>query len=454
MRVVMKFGGSILDSVEDFERIVEMIKGRNSEEIIIVLSALNGTTDSIIEATDNALDEQGTIAEFMGAIEKRHLDIAAGIKNNKIREETEGKINSKLKVLERALYGINYLRECPPRIRDFVHVFGERLAVILLEGLLLDSGVKAKGFGSDEVGILTDGNFGKATPIMAEVEKNLKKNVEPLLKENVVIITGFFGVDKQGNTTSFGRGGSDFLAGIVAAAMNTDALELWKDVDGFMTADPKIVENAKLIRHLSYNEAEELGYFGAKIFHPRTATPIRGRGIKIMIKNILKPKAQGTTISSKSNINSEVVKSVAAKSNIALITIRSPEIVGVPGMLTMIFSALSEKGISVDVVSTSEAAVSLTIDKEDLEAAKKALENLEMEIEKISFDSDVGLIGIIGEGMRNTPEIAGRLFSCLGKEGINVEMISQGASEINISFVIKSKGVGKVIKKIHEEFMG
>ena len=448
----MKFGGSILSSKEDLQRIAMLVKERREkEEICAVVSALKGVTDLLIQASEEAINGDTSIKKFLANLREMHLGLILGLEKKEARIEATKKLNEKLAILEKALYGINYLGELSERSKAVIYTFGERLSAILLEGYLVDAGLDTCLVEANEV-IVTDSCFSTASPDMKKTAGKAKE-LGKMLKENTVVVTGYLAADEAGIITCLGRGGSDFSAGILANVLDADSLELWKDVDGFMSADPKAVKEAVLLTSLSYEEAEELGYFGAKILHPRTILPLREKGIKAVIKNILKPGVEGTVISDAKEEKESIVKSIATQPKIAVICLKSAAIVGKPGALSHIFSSLAKEEISVDLVATSETGLSLTIMEKDGEKAVMALENCPIEFDSMEIAADVAMIGLIGEGLKKRAGIAGRLFTCLGNEGINVETISQGGSEANISFIVKEESLEKAVKAIHSEFM-
>ncbi len=453
MLTVMKFGGSILSSKEDLQRVAALVKKRRDkgEELCLVVSALKGVTDKLIEASEKALKDRKAIETLIYGLRRTHLGLAMELGGEAVGKNAAKKLKEKLDILEKALYGINYLGELSERSKALVFTFGERLSAIIVAAYLEENGVKASALDASKA-IVTDRRFSQARPIMDKTREKVKEEIAGNLKERIIVVTGYLGADGKGNITCFGRGGSDFSAGIIASALNADSLELWKDVDGFMSADPKLEKDAELIHNLSYEEAEELGYFGAKIIHPRTVVPLKEKKIKIVIKNILTPEKQGTVVSVERSKHEKIVKSIASRDNIARVCLKSAAMIDHPGVLAKVFGTISKEGISVDLVSTSEAGISFTINESDLEKAKKALENECADFESISFDSDVAMIGVIGEGMRRKPGIAGKVFGALGKKDINVEMISQGSSEINLSFLIKQKDLENAIKTIHQKF--
>lgn len=453
MLTVMKFGGSILSSKEDLERVAALVKRRRDaeEELCIVVSALKGVTDTLIQASESALKDRKAIDTLLSGLRQTHLGLAMELDGEKAGKNAIKKLKEKLDILEKALYGINYLGELSERSKALVYTFGERLSAIIVAAYLEESGIKASALDASKA-IVTDKCFSQANPIMGKTAEKVEKEIAGELKERVIVVTGYLGADENGNITCFGRGGSDFSAGIIASALNAGSLELWKDVDGFMSADPKLEKDAELIHNLSYEEAEELGYFGAKILHPRTVVPLKKKKIKIVIKNILTPEKEGTVVSAERSKHEKIAKSIASRNNIAMVCLKSAAMIDHPGVLAKVFGAVSREGISVDLVSTSEAGISFTINESDLEKAKKVLESEFTDFESISFDSDVAMIGVIGEGMRRKPGIAGKVFGALGENEINVEMISQGSSEINLSFLVNQKDLENAVKIIHKKF--
>ncbi|MDP2974051.1 MAG: aspartate kinase [Candidatus Diapherotrites archaeon] len=451
--VVMKFGGSILSKESELRTLADVVKKRaEKEKIVIVASALKGVTDSLINAAGACLESSEKIESNIAAIREKHFEIVAGIKDGKIRENVEKELLKKLTLLERALYGISYLKELSPRSLDLVQTLGERLSVLLLEAYLQDNGIDAVAL--DDACIVTNSDFGQALPLMQETKEELGKRAGKILQKSIVILPGFFGTDKKGNIVSFGRGGSDFSAAIIAAALEANALELWKDVDGFMSADPKIVNGARLLSNLSYDEAEELGYFGAKIMYPKTVLPLREKGIPIIVKNILAPEKIGTVVSKEKHRHETIIKSIAVKRSIACVTLRSPAFVGQAGVLHKIFSAMANACVNVDLVTTSETGVSFTIDESDLQAAKEAVPSIDLVLEEVNFDKEVAMVGLVGEGLKRTAGVASKVFNCLGKHGINAEMISSGSSEISLSFIIRENELEKTVKVLHDELSG
>lgn len=454
-RVVLKIGGGILKDKACFGKVVEVIRKKRQakKEAIIVISALYGITDLLIDSTQKSLESSKEIANSIGKIKGIHKSCLSCIKGKKIRENAEFVLDDKISILERFLYGIHYLNEVSPRSKDLIQSFGERLSPIVLEAFLLDNAIDAKFLDAEEAGIYCTGPFENAVCDMAKTSKGIKAKVIPLLKSKAVLLPGYYGIDENNDVKTFGRGGTDYSSGFMANILDAD-LEIWKDVSGFMTADPKVVKGARQIDFLSYAEAEELGYLGAKILHPKTIQPLREKGLSAEVKNLFAPDVKGTIIGKGEKKAKEIVKSIAAIKDIAIVTIASSSMVNSSGFASIIFSKLAEKDISVDLISTSETAISFSIDSKSVEKSLSALEPIKDYLPcTISSKKDLSIIGIVGEGMIETPGIAGRIFSTLGKEKINVELISQGASEINISFAIKRSDLERAISLIHGEFI-
>lgn len=450
MLAVMKFGGSVLSTIGDLKRAAGIIKAGGKEKKVIVVSALRGVTDSLIEASGNALAKEPNIRQYCSGLKSQHTLLLDGIGDAAIKTNAGALIEEKAAVLERALLGISYLGEISPKAFDLVQTFGERLSAVVVAAFLNDAGEKSVSIEAHEAGLFTDGCYGKAMAVQ-KAEGEVNRRIMHVLKGGkTVVITGFFGADDAGNICCFGRGGSDYSAGIIASALNADRLELWKDVPGFYSADPKTVKKAVLLKELSYDEAEEIGYFGAKILHPKTIEPVRKKGIPVVVKNVLTPGIDGTIITANNKQSKEVIKAISSKTGIAAITLKSAEMVTTPGILARIFTPMAEAGIDVDFVSTSEASVSFTIGKKEKERALAALKNSGLCFEKIAVEEDIALMGIIGEGMKKTIDITGKVFQALAKKGVNVEMISQGASEINLSIIIKEKDLDSAINAVHE----
>jgi len=453
--VVLKIGGGILRNKDSFDRVVNIVKGKKAkqEKQIIVISALYGVTDFLIDSISKCINEPKHVEQAITSLKKMHKDYLIYISDPKIRQKAEFTLDDKISILEKFLYGISYLKEVSPRSKDLVQSFGERLSPVVLEAFLLDNKIDASFIDAEEAGIVAKGQFENALVDMGKTETNLITKVSPLLSSKVVLLPGYYGADESGDVKTFGRGGTDYSAGFIANILNAE-LEIWKDVSGFMTADPKVVPNAKQIPLLSYEEAEELGYLGAKILHPKTIDPLRQKGLCAEIKDVFHPEVKGTIICAEKKKDGAVIKSIASTRDIAVVNVESASMVNVPGFASMLFSKLAEKDVPLDLIVTSEASISFSLDAKKLDKALVAASLINHIYPcKITHMTDLSMIGVIGEGLGETAGVSGRLFGALGKEGINIEMISQGASEINISFVVRKADLDKAVLAVHKEFI-
>ncbi len=458
MRIVMKFGGTSVKDGKNILHCANLVKKFASEnEIVVVVSAMAGVTDALIEAAYKCSSEAsaGYIKMFVAEMMKRHYEaVEYAVKNDEIKNKVISTLEKLFDELEKVLLGISYLGELTRRSEDYIVSFGERLLAPIFSATLISLGVDSVALTGGDAGIITDRNYGRAKPIPG-VYGIIKSRLEPLLtiKKTVPVITGFIGSTDDGTITTLGRGGSDYTASIIAAALDADEVWLWKEVDGIMTADPKYVPNAKLIPEISYLEAMELSHFGAKILHPRALEPLVKKKIPVRIKNTFNPDAPGTVICEKTEEKGDVVK--------ALSLIESASIVNVGGagfdfaeIMADVFRRLAEKKVNVIMVaqSSSELNLSIVVDPKDAERALKALKNLENGVTNVRKIDGVSVISAVGAGMAGTPGVAGRIFSALGRNGINVIMISQSCSEFNVSFVVDAKEGVEALRVVHDEF--
>ncbi len=459
MRIAMKFGGTSVADGERMKHVANLIKAYEHEEVVVTVSALAGVTDGLIEIAKKA-STQGKVSEvkeFVSDLLKRHHDVAnEAIKNSEIRDEVLEEIDTLLEDLERALTGICYIGELTPRSLDYIVSFGERLSAPILSGTLRDLGIESISMTGGEAGIITDDNFGSAHPL-PDVEKRIREKILPLLGKVIPVVTGFIGETEEGQITTLGRGGSDYTNSLIGAAIDCDEIWFWKEVDGVMTADPKIVKDAKTIPEISYAEVMEMSYFGAKILHPRAVVPAMEKEIPIRVKNTFNPSFEGTVIK-KEGKGEEVVKAVTLIKNVVLLTFSGAGMVGVPGVAARVFQFLAENNCNIIMISqgSSEANISVVVDRASFERIKKDLNKFTENgnITSATYNEDVAVVAAVGSGMVGVPGVAGRLFSALGKRGINIIMISQGSSEHNISFVVSSKDSEEAARAVHEEFLG
>src|ERR687888_247727 len=445
MRLVMKFGGSAVNSpnnVIHVANLVESYKHKGNNEIIGVVSAIRGMTDDILSISNRIKKgDQVSIKDFIKNVRNIHLTIInQAITNEKIKNEALSTITKLLNELEDILEGISLLSDVTPKSLDYLMSFGERLSTPIVSFTLRDIGIRSEYLTGKEVGILTDSNFGEARPLMDTTKLRVVHKIEPLLKDNIIpIITGFIGTDQNGNITTIGRGGSDYTASIIAASINANEVWLWSDVDGLMTADPKIVKKAKVLREVSFAEAMEMALFGAKYMHPRALEPVIDTKIPIRIRNTFNVKHMGTVITqSPSKESQKIVKSVSVIRHTALIDVSGGGMVGTPGTAAKIFDTLAKNRVNIMMISQSpsESSISMVVRKSDLDRATTTLELslLGKVIKQINVSNDVAVIAVVGSGMRGIKGVAAKVFGAVAKRGINVIMIAQGSSELNLAF--------------------
>jgi aspartate kinase len=462
-KIVMKFGGTSIATGENIRHVARLIAQYVKEDcgVVVVVSALDGVTDELSEAAEQARKEkQDYIQTFKQRMLDRHCTaLAKSVKNPQIRKDVEGIIQKRVDELEKVLTGICYVGELTPKSKDYVQSFGERLSAPIVCGALRDLKVKSQSFTGKEAGIVTDSNFGDANPLLNVTMHQLKERVEPLLEKGIVpVISGYIAATQDGIVTTLGRGGSDYTATLIGAALTVDEVWIWTDVDGIMTADPKIIPSARLLTELSYQEAAEMAIFGAKAMHPRALEPIMKENIPARIKNVFNPKNQGTLISSEPKSSRlDAVKAVALIKDVAMINISGGGMVGAPGSYARILELLGRNGINVMMISAaaSEANISFVIRRSLLGRALSTLEIALLGkglVSDITAEDDVCVVAAMGANMKGTLGVASRVFTAQARNGVNIRMIAQGSSELNISFVVKEKDGKAAVQAIHDEF--
>jgi aspartate kinase len=461
--IIMKFGGTSVATGKKIGHVADLVSesAEKGDKIVVVVSALDGTTDELYEAAERAKEgNEASVREFKLGILKQHSEaVSNAIHSIHIRKEVEQIIEKTIDELEKVLIGISYVGEITPKSRDYVLSFGERLSAPIVWGAIRDKQIESRWFTGKDAGIVTDSNFGEASPLMNVTIHELKERIGPLLEEKIVpVITGYIAATQDGVITTIGRGGSDYTATIVGVALSADEVWIWTDVDGIMTADPKIITSARMLPELSYQEAAEMAIFGAKAMHPRALEPVIKEKIPVRIRNVFHPENPGTLISDNQRrrlIN--VVKAVALIKDVAMVNVRGASMVGAPGSYAEVFNVLGRNNINIMMISTavSEANISLVIRRN---LVGRALSSLEIAllgrglISEVTAEDDVSVIAVMGANMKGTLGVASKIFSTVARKGINIRMIAQGSSELNISFVVKEKDGPNVVRAIHEEF--
>jgi aspartate kinase len=462
-KIVMKFGGTSIATGENIRRVATLVANgaKQGNGVIVVVSALDGTTDELCEAAEHAQKEnEAYIRKFTQKLFERHFAVAAkAIENKRIQKEIEQSIKKTIDELEKVLTGISYVGELTPKSRDYVLSFGERLSAPIVCGCLRDLKLESQWFTGKEAGIVTDSDFGEARPLLNVTTHQLKQRIGPLLEKQIIpVVTGYIAATQDGVVTTLGRGGSDFTATLIGAALNVNEVWIWTDVDGMMTADPKIIPSAKLLSVLSYQEAAEMAIFGAKAMHPRALEPLMRENIPARIRNVFNPENSGTLIANTQTAEqTDVVKAIAIIKDVAMINISGAGMVGAPGSYAKIFEVLGKKCINIMMISTavSEANISLIIRRNLLGRALSTLEIALLGtgfISEVTAEDDVCVIAAMGANMKGTLGVASRIFTAMAQKGINIRMIAQGSSELNISFVVKEKDGEAAVRAIHNEF--
>lgn len=459
----MKFGGSSIGTVDGIKQSVQLVKTRLSagDEVIVVVSAMSGITDEIgrVAAKTATSGDLKTVEEVVNSIKARHKEATKRVvRDQAIVERALTDIDAEVVEFEKVLMSVAHLRELTPKTRDQVLSFGERLSSAMFCAALKGTEVKASRLTGCEAGIFTDDSYGQAIPLMELTSLRVKGNLLPVLNDGVVpVVTGYIACTQDGVITTLGRGGSDYTATILGSILDADEIWIWTDVDGLMTADPKVVQQAKTIPKLSYAEAMEMAYFGAKGMHPRALIAAAEKHILIRIRNTFKPEVQGTIILADSIETRKVAKSVAIIQDVALVTVGCAGLAGTPGVAAKVFGILGEHDINVLMISqgSSEANISFIIPETELDRAINTLELAFLGggiVRDITPEKGVCVIAVVGSGMKGIPGVAARVFRAVAEQDVNVRMIAQGSSELNISFVVKREDGVKVVKALHTEF--
>lgn len=438
--IVMKFGGTSVGGAEQIRNVADIVKSYINKKPIVVVSAVTKITDKLIESANAASHGKGD--ETLENIKKIHHEILEKLGLDK------SLISNDLEELSNVLNKIKSNKKIDNKIMDNIQSFGERMSSKIVAAQLNKINVRAQAFNAWDLGFVTTSDFGNAEPL-EESYTGMGSNIKKL---NIVpVITGFIGKTENGEITTLGRGGSDYSAAIIGSAINADEIQIWTDVDGVMSADPRIISNAKTLDKVSFAEASELAYFGAKVLHPKTILPAVKKDIPVKVLNTFNPKGNGTLILREAGKSKQIVKAITSKKNIILIHVDSKRMLGAYGFLARLFDVFYKYKQSIDVISTSEVSVSMTIDND------KNINDIILDLKGIAdvnVSRSQAVVCAIGEGMRHIPGVAGRIFTTLGNNSINIEMISQGASEINVTFVVDNNDADKAVKALHEEFYG
>jgi aspartate kinase len=446
--IVMKFGGTSVQDSTAIDRAATIVKSRLAQKPAVVVSAMAKVTDQLLAMARAAGNgDRKTALDLSRGLRERHYTTTGELLGTGTFTQFHGELESDFEALDELIRGISAVGELTPRTTDHVAAFGEILSSKISAAAFSARGLKATLVDSRQC-IVTDNAHTRAAPLMQETEERLLAKVKPVIDSGgVPVMGGFIGATKAGVTTTIGRGGSDYSAAIVGAGLGAEKIEIWTDVDGMMTTDPNLCPDARRIKVISFAEAAELAYFGAKVLHPATVLPAVQKNIPVYVLNSRNPDCEGTRIAARAPKCRNFFKAIAAKKRITIIDVAAPRMLLAHGFLRAIFEAFDRHRVPVDVVSTSEVSVSLTVDSnESIPALAADLAKLA----DVKYEGRKAIVCLVGENLRDIPGIAARVFGELSD--VKIRMISQGASEINLTFVIEEDEVPQVIRRLHKVF--
>ncbi|HAF11909.1 MAG TPA: aspartate kinase [Chloroflexi bacterium] len=457
--MVFKFGGTSVGSPGAIEAVAKIVAAETGERVVVV-SATAGTTDALVRAAEQATSGDAAAAQqTIERLSEEHRNLIAdlvGVNGASALSEIVDLTDRTIALLR----SVALLRECSPRSLDAILSYGERVSAPMIAALLTARGVAAEALSAEGL-LITDDVFGHANPLLELTRERAEQQLVPRMRYGTVpVVTGMVGSTADGVTTTLGRGGSDYSAAVLAAALGARECRIYTDVSGVMSADPRIVADAKPLPAISYAEAAELSYFGAKVIHPRTVLPAIEAGIPVRILNTFAPDDPGTTIAATTPRDNTVVKATTSLGGLGLVTVQGAGMSGVPGFAARVFDTTAAEKISVLMISqaSSENSICLVVPNDSvkrLDAALKRMFSKELarhDVEKVAIEAPVAIVSAVGEGMRGTPGVAARIFGALGRANVNVIAIAQGSSELNISLVVGEKDREAAVKAIHREF--
>jgi aspartate kinase len=445
--IVMKFGGTSVESASAIERVASIVKAREKRHPVVVVSAMGKTTNKLLAIANAAI--HGTRQDYLQQIHDLrdfHSREARQLVPLSERAELDHMLDDHFQELTELAKGLAVLGELTPRSIDAISSYGERLSSDIVARAFRHLGMKAAHIDSRQV-IVTDKRHTQAAPIFPITYTRLAETIPPLARDGVVVMGGFIGSTEEGVTSTLGRGGSDFTASIAGAGIDAEEIQIWTDVDGMLTADPTILPGGHRVKSISFAEAAELAYFGAKVLHPATVVPAVEKNIPVLILNSRRPETPGTRIVGETVHTANVVKSIACKRKITLLNIQSTRMLMAHGFLKRIFDVFERFETPVDMVATSEVSVSLTIDN------PKHVQSICDELNafaEVGIEGEQAIVCLVGENIRCTPGVAARVFAAL--RDVNIRMISQGASLLNLGFVVAEKDLHRAVKALHDEF--
>lgn len=447
MAIVMKFGGTSVESAEAIRRVAEIVRERISRSPVVVVSAFGKTTNRLLAIAAEAVKgNRDEALKLLAQVQADHVRIVTDLLDGEARTEAEQIVAEHIGELEELVKGISVMGELTPRASDAVSSYGERLSSAIIPIAFEELGIPAAHVDARDV-IVTDARHTNAAPLFPQSYSRLAATLPAMLKEHVVVMGGFIAATEDGVTTTLGRGGSDYTAAIAGAGINAEEIQIWTDVDGMLTVDPRVLPGGHRVRLLSFAEAAELAYFGAKVLHPSTVLPAVEKNIPVLILNSRRPDVEGTRIVREAVPTANIAKSIACKTQITVVNLTSTRMLMAHGFLQRIFEVFDRFETSVDMVATSEVSVSLTIDNTTrIRDIAKELK----QIADVSIEENQAIVCLVGDNIRYTPGVAARVFRAI--DSINVRMISQGASLLNLGVVVAHDDLEKAVDLLHKEF--
>lgn len=450
MITVMKFGGTSVGSPEALHRVVKIIMSEENSKVVVV-SAMSGVTNFLVKASDGL---PGNRKELLEEFRKKHIDVAEQMFDDIQMKDFMSEFEPRIEKFKELLEDESAFKD--PYYRDNITSQGERFSSLILSHALRAAGARSVALTSEDCGIFAEGRPLSGSADLQKTETMMMLKVKPYVTDHIIpVITGFYGVKNDGLPLTFGRGGSDYSAAVVANAINADLLEIWTDVDGFMSADPRIIPDAIKIDEMNFGEAAELAYFGAKVLHPRTIEPVRMKHIPLKVRNSFKPEESGTIIHHLRKPKDDMLRSVALKTDLSIISIGSAEIAFHPEMVARIIEKIAENEVVIYSISTSLSTVAFLVHNNDVKAILTKLNTLDPgDIERIEVKNDMALVCAVGDNLLSKCGVSAEIFTSVKEARANVEMISEGASDVSLNFVVPMSRVTDVVKILHKRFVG
>ncbi|MGZ8869204.1 MAG: lysine-sensitive aspartokinase 3 [Thermoanaerobaculia bacterium] len=446
--IVIKFGGTSVGDAHRVANAIDIVTARREQKPIVVVSALAGVTNELVAASEAARAGDGErVDKIIAAVRQRHEDVAVQLVQQKLDffESFTRQLDKQIDQIHTILRGITLLGEITPRAKDKVVSIGEKLSSVLFAYSMMMRAVPGEHVHSEEV-VITDDRFGEARPLMDETRTAARRVLLPLIERNLIpVLGGFIGSTRDGATTTLGRGGSDYSAAIIGAAVGADEIQIWTDVDGMMTCDPRLIPNARVIDTISYVEAAELAWFGAKVLHPKTIAPAVEQNIPVRVLNTHNVSSPGTLVTQEGDSRAAGPRAVALKRGVTVVNMTSSQMLGAHGFLAKLFAIFEQLEVSVDLITTSEVSVSVTID--DKHNLKQLVERL-APVASVEVKENQSIVAVVGRNLMRDSEVGAKIFSAL--RGVPMSMFALGTSGLNLSIVVDEKDADRAVKSIHE----